>query len=93
MAEKFTAEMARAAMPDESKFEELVADCHTRIAAAAAEGKYEIHCSFSTDRYNRSHFFQLRDFLEKEEGYEVILTNGMKSVEFCINWRDDKKFW
>ena len=37
MAKKFTAEMARATMPDVSKFEELVADCHMRIAAAAAK--------------------------------------------------------
>ena len=41
MAEKFTAEMARATTPDESKFEELVADCHKRIAAAAKINKKE----------------------------------------------------
>lgn len=46
MAEKFTAEMARATMPDVSKFEELVADCHMRIGAAAARGEYEAHCGF-----------------------------------------------
>ncbi len=37
MAEKFTAKMARATMPDVSKFDELVADCHKRIAEAAAQ--------------------------------------------------------
>lgn len=87
MAEKFTAEMARAAMPDESKFNELVADCHMRIAAAAAEGKFKVDCSFSFDRYNRSHFFQLKDFLKKE-GYNVaqpLLTNY-----FIIDWRGQK---
>ena len=87
MAKKFTAEMARATMPDESKFEELVADCHKRIAMAAAEGKFEVHCSFSIDRYNRSHLFQLKDFL-KREGYNVaqpLLTNY-----FIIDWRGQK---
>lgn len=87
MAEKFTAEMARATMPDESKFEELVADCHMRIAAAAAEGKYEVHCSFSIDRYNRSHFFQLKDFL-KREGYNV--QQPLLSNYFIIDWRGQK---
>ena len=87
MAKKFTAEMARATMPDESKFEELVADCHKRIAMAAAEGKFEVQCSFSIDRYNRSHLFQLKDFL-KREGYNVaqpLLTNY-----FIIDWRGQK---
>lgn len=87
MAEKFTAEMARATMPDESKFEELVANCHKRIAAAAAEGKYEVQCGFSIDRYNRSHFFQLKDFL-KREGYNV--QQPLLSNYFIIDWRGQK---
>lgn len=87
MTEKFTAEMARATMPDESKFEELVAKCHKRIAAAAAEGKYEVNCSFSIDRYNRSHFFQLKDFLERE-GYNVA--QPLLSNYFIIDWRGKK---
>lgn len=87
MTEKFTAEMARATMPDESKFEELVADCHTRIAAAAVKGEYEVHCGFSIDRYNRSHFFQLKDFLERE-GYNVA--QHLLSNYFIIDWRGKK---
>ena len=87
MAEKFTAEMARAIMPDESKFEELVADCHKSISAAAAQGKYEVHCSFSIDRYNRSYFFQLKDFLKKE-GYNV--QQPLLSNYFIIDWRGQK---
>ena len=87
MAEKFTAEMARATMPDESKFEELVADCHKRIAAAAARGEYKVDCSFSIDHYNRSHFFQLKDFLKKE-GYNVM--QPLLSNYFIIDWRGQK---
>jgi hypothetical protein len=85
MAREFTAETARAIMPDVSKFEELVADCHMRIGAAAAKGKYEVHCGFSIDRYNRSHFSQLEDFLKKE-GYNVM--RPLLSNYFIIDWRD-----
>lgn len=87
MAEKFTAEMARATMPDESKFEGLVAECHKKIAVAAAEGRYETHYGFSTDRYNRSHFFRLRDFLKKE-GYNVY--QSLLYNYFIIDWREQK---
>lgn len=87
MLGEFTAEMARATMPEDSKFEELVAYCHKRIAAAAAEGKYEVHCGFSIDRYNHSHFFQLKDFLKKE-GYNV--QQPLLSNYFIIDWREQK---
>lgn len=87
MAKEFTAVTARAIMPDISKFEELVADCHMRIGAAAVEGKYEVHCSFSIDRYNRSHFFQLKDFLRKE-GYNVM--QPLLSNYFIIDWREQE---
>ena len=87
MAEKFTAKMARATMPDVSKFDELVADCHKRIAEAAAQGKYKVDCSFSIDRYDSSHFFQLKDFLGKE-GYNVM--QPLLSNYFIIDWRGQK---
>lgn len=87
MAEKFTAEMARATMPDTSKFEELVKDCHAQIAAAAAEGKYVVYTSFSDDHYSRSQFFQLKDFLRKE-GYEVA--QPLLANYFIIDWRENK---
>lgn len=87
MTEKFTAEMARATMPDELKFEELVTDCHIRIAEAAAQGKYEVHCGFFNDRYNHSHFVQLKDFLKKE-GY--IVTQPLLPNYFVIDWREWK---
>jgi hypothetical protein len=84
MIGEFTAEMARATMPDVSKFEELVADCHMRIGAAAAKGKYEVHCGFPIDRYSHSHFSRLKDFLKKE-GYNV--QQPLLSNYFIIDWR------
>ena len=78
---------------EDEKLKKLIEEIHSQIYKAAKKGLYEIDLSFSMDAYDRQIYRKAKDFLEKEEGYEVILTNGMKSVEFCINWRDDKKFW
>ena len=87
MIKAFTAAAARALMPEENKFEELVADAHKRIAEAAKAGLYEVSVSFSIGRYKYSDFNKVKDFLKKE-GYEVL--NPMMPFYFIINWKEQK---
>ena len=89
--EKFTAAQARELMPN--KFDEMIEQIHNHIRNVAVVGGSVVTVTFSSDFNVEGLPFRVKDFLEKEEGYEVILTIGLKSVEFCINWRDDKKFW
>ena len=89
--EKFTAAQARELMPN--KFNEMIERIHNHIRNMAVTGGEVVTVTFSEDFRVGGLPHKVKDFLEKEEGYKVILTNGMKSVEFCINWRDDKKFW
>ena len=89
--EKFTAAQARELMP--SRFNVMIETIHKHIRDIAMNGGSVVTVTFSSDYSIGDLPFKVKDFLEKEEGYKVILTNGMKSVEFCINWRDDQKFW
>ena len=88
--EKFTAAQARELMP--SRFNEMIERIHNHIRNMAVDGGSVVTVIFSGDFYVEGLPFKVKDFLEKEEGYEVILTKRMKSVEFCINSRNDKKF-
>jgi len=36
--------------------------------------------------------YKVKDFLEKDEGYSVILSLMMTSFSFCINWREPENF-
>ena len=87
MIKAFTAAAARALMPEENKFEELVSDAHKRIAEAAKAGLYEVPISFSIDRYEIPDFNRAKDFLEKE-GYKVSCP--MMPFYFIINWKEQK---
>ena len=89
--EKFTAAQARELMPN--KFDEMIERIHNHVRNMAVIGGEVVTATFSEDFKVGGLPLKVKDFLEKEEDYKVILTNGMKSVEFCINWRDDKKFW
>ena len=89
--EKFTAAQARELMPN--RFNEMIERIHNHIRNMAVSGGSVVTVTFSSDFNVEGLPFKVKDFLEKEEGYEVILTIGLKSVEFCISWRDDKKFW
>lgn len=89
--EKFTAAQARELMPN--RFNEMIERIHNDIRDMAIDGGSLVTVTFSGDFNVEGLPFKVKNFLEKEEGYEVILVTGMKSVEFCINWRDDKKFW
>lgn len=86
--EKFTAAQARALMP--SRFNEMIERIHNHIRNMAVDGGSIVFVTFSSDFNVEGLPFKVKDFLEKEEGYEVILTIGMKSIEFCINWRESK---
>lgn len=88
---RFTAEQARELMPN--KFDEMIEQIHDHIRNVAVTGGSVVTVTFSSDFNVENLPFRVKNFLEEVEGYEVILTNGMKSIEFCINWRDDKKFW
>lgn len=89
--EKFTAAQARELMPN--RFNIMIERIHNHIRDIAINGGSVVTEIFSSDFNVEGLPFKVKDFLEKEEGYGVILTNRMKSIEFCINWRDDKKFW
>lgn len=89
--EKFTAAQARELMLN--RFNEMIERIHNHIRNMAVSGGSVVTVTFSNDFNVDGLPFKVKDFLEKEEGYGVILTSGMKSVEFCISWREDKKFW
>ena len=84
--EKFTAAQARELMPN--RFNEMIERIHNHIHNMAVIGRSVATVTFSNDYNVEGLPFKVKDFLEKEEGYEVILTNKKKSIEFCINWRE-----
>ena len=88
--EKFTAAQARELMPN--RFNEMIELIHNNIHNTALDGKSVVTITFSNDFNIEGLPFKVKEYLEKEEGYGVILNTDMNSTEFCINWRDDKKF-
>ena len=84
--EKFTAAQARELMPN--RFNEMIERIHNHIRNMAVIGRSVATVTFSSDFNVEGLPFKVKDFLEKEEGYEVILTNRMKSTEFSISWRE-----
>lgn len=86
--EKFTAAQARALMPD--RFDEMVEQIHTDIREAALVGKTGVTITFRSGFNNNGGAYKVKDFLEKDEGYSVILSVMATSFSFCINWRESK---
>ena len=84
--EKFTAAQARELMPN--RFNEMIERIHNHIHNMAIIGRSVATVTFSNDYNVRDLFLRVKDFLEKEEGYEVYLTNKKKSTEFSISWRE-----
>lgn len=83
--EKFTAEQARALMPD--RFKEMVEMIHERIHIAAENGLDEIVMAFDR-KYNVNKApWKVSHFLE-EEGYKVIFTLSVDSFEYVVGWRE-----
>jgi hypothetical protein len=86
--EKFTAAQARELMPN--RFNEMVERIHTDIREAALAGKTGITTTFRSEFNNNGGAYKVKDFLEKDEGYSVILSVMATSFSFCINWRESK---
>ena len=84
--EKFTAAQARELMPN--RFNEMIERIHNHIHNMAVIGRSVATVTFSSDFNVEGLPFKVKDFLEKEEGYKVILTNKKKSTEFSISWRE-----
>ena len=84
--EKFTAAQARELMPN--RFNEMVERIHTDIREAALAGKTGIATTFRSEFNNNGGAYKVKDFLEKDEGYSVILSVMATSFSFCINWRE-----
>ena len=84
--EKFTAAQARELMPN--RFNEMIERIHNHIHNMAVIGRSVATVTFSSDFNVEGLPFKVKDFLEKEEGYEVTLTNRKKSTEFSISWRE-----
>lgn len=84
--EKFTAAQARELMPN--RFNEMVERIHTDIREAALAGKTGITTTFRSEFNNNGGAYKVKDFLEKDEGYSVILSVMATSFSFCINWRE-----
>lgn len=84
--EKFTAAQARALMPD--RFKEIIEQVHTDIREAAIEGKTGVTITFRSEFNNCGEACKVKDFLEKDEGYSVILSVMATSFSLCINWRE-----
>ena len=83
--EKFTAAQARALMPDRS--DEMIERIHADIREAALAGKTGVTTTFRSEFNNNGGAYKVKDFLEKDEGYSVILSVMATSFSFCINWR------
>lgn len=86
--EKFTVAQARELMPN--RFNEMVERIHTDIREAALAGKTGITTTFRSEFNNNGGAYKVKDFLEKDEGYSVILSVMATSFSFCINWRESK---
>ena len=84
--EKFTAAQARAMMPDRS--DEMIERIHADIREAALAGKTGVTITFRSEFNNNGDAYKVKDFLEKDEGYSVILSVMATSFSFCINWRE-----
>lgn len=84
--EKFTAAQARELMPN--RFDEMIERIHNHIRNMAIIGKSVATVTFSNEYNVGDLFFKVKDFLEKEEGYKVFLTNKKKNTEFSISWRE-----
>ena len=84
--EKFTATQARALMPD--RFDAMVERIHADIREAALAGKTGVTTTFRSDFNNCGEAYKVKDFLEKDEGYSVILSVMITYFTFCINWRE-----
>lgn len=83
--EKFTAAQARALMPDRIK--DMVEIIHKHIRTAAENGLIEVNVTFNTKCNVNGIPWKVLRFLE-EEGFHVILSNGMNSVDYKIDWRE-----
>ena len=79
-----TAAEARELMPN--RFNEMIERIHNHIRNMAIIGGSVATVTFSNDYNVGDLFFRVKDFLEKEEGYKVFLTNKKKSTEFFISW-------
>ena len=86
MIESFTAAQARAMMPDRS--DEMIERIHADIREAALAGKTGVTITFRSEFNNNGDAYKVKDFLEKDEGYSVILSVMATSFSFCINWRE-----
>jgi len=87
--EKFTAAQARELMPN--RFDEMIERIHNHIREAALAGKTGAIITFCDDFNNNGCAYKVKDFLEKDEGYSVILSMKETSFSFYINWRDADK--
>lgn len=83
--EKFTAAQARALMPDRIK--DMIEVIHKHIRTAAENGLIEANISFNTNCNVNGIPWKVLRFLE-EEGFHVILSNGMNSVDYKVDWRE-----
>ena len=85
-----TAAEARELMPN--RFNEMIERIYNHIRNMAIIGKSVATVTFSSDFNVEGLFFKVKDFLEKEEGYEVYLTNGKKDTEFLSAGASPKNF-
>lgn len=83
--EKFTAAQARAMMPNRIK--DMVETIHKHIRTAAENGLIEVSVTFNTNYNVNGIPWKVLRFLE-EEGFHVILSNGMNSIDYKIDWRE-----
>ena len=83
--EKFTAAQARAMMPNRIK--DMVETIHKHIRTAAENGLIEVSVTFNTNYNVNGIPWKVLRFLE-EEGFHVILSNGMNSIDYKVDWRE-----
>lgn len=83
--EKFTAAQARALMPNRIK--DMVETIHKHIRTAAENGLIEVSVTFNTNYNVNGIPWKVLRFLE-EEGFHVILSNGMNSIDYKVDWRE-----
>ena len=83
--EKFTAEQARAMMPDRTA--KMIEIAHSHIRQAAQNDRYNVTVTYNNEPGFKNAYERVRRIL-KEEGYGVSGAEMQTYLSFTISWRE-----
>ena len=70
-----------------NRIKDMVETIHKHIRTAAENGLIEVSVTFNTNYNVNGIPWKVLRFLE-EEGFHVILSNGMNSIDYKVDWRE-----